>query len=226
MDFTPRGNRPVNQEQPAPNNQVTQNVPVNSAAPNKSRGRSKDIGKLMSFLMLIATGVLALGVVGLLIFGTPDRNNIQAEAVKTGQYQAVFLNGGQVYFGKIFHFSNDVIGLKDIFYLRVNQQVQPGQAEQQNANNISLAKLGSELHGPEDAMYINIDEVQFWENLKDDGQVVKAITTYKADPEAANQQQQNQPAQETTETPASNNTNTNTPPTNGSNTQNNPTNQR
>ena len=49
-----------------------------------------------------------------------------------------------------------------------------------------LQKLGSELHGPEDQMVINRDQVQFWENLKDDGQVVKAITTYKANPTAAN----------------------------------------
>ncbi|MDQ2973371.1 MAG: hypothetical protein M3Q79_02730 [bacterium] len=223
MDFNPRGSRPVVQEQQAPNNQVTQNEPTHPAPTNKSRGGGRDIAKMMSFLMLIATAVLAIGVVGLLAFGTPTRkNNIQAEAVKASQYQAVFLNGGQVYFGKIFHFSDKVIGLKDIFYLRVNQQVQPGQADQQNANNISLAKLGSELHGPEDSMYINVDEVQFWENLKDDGQVVKAITAYKENPEAANQQQ-TQATEETT-TPT-NSTPANTNNTNTTNT-NNPTNQR
>ena len=32
---------------------------------------------------------------------------------------------------------------------------------------------------------MNRSEVQFWENLKSDGQVVKAITEYKKNPNAA-----------------------------------------
>lgn len=43
---------------------------------------------------------------------------------------------------------------------------------------ISLAKLGNELHGPEDKMFINSDQLLFWENLKDDGQVAKAISDF------------------------------------------------
>ena len=39
----------------------------------------------------------------------------------------------------------------------------------------TLAKLGSEVHGPEDKMQINKDHVLFIEDLKDDSTVVKSI---------------------------------------------------
>jgi len=39
------------------------------------------------------------------------------------------------------------------------------------------------LHGPEDQMLINRDQITFWENLKSDGQVAKAVGDYvKANP--------------------------------------------
>ena len=75
----------------------------------------------------------------------------------------------------------------NIYYLRVNQTVQPNQENgtqaQTGANDISLVKLGCELHGPTDEMLINREQVIFWENLKEDGQVAKAVAEYvKANP--------------------------------------------
>ncbi len=94
--------------------------------------------------------------------------------------QAVFLNGGQVYFGKINSTNDKFMRVSDIYYLRVNQQVQPDGAAANNSNqDISLVKLGRELHGPQDSMVINQGQVIFWENLKDDGQVAKAVADYK-----------------------------------------------
>lgn len=115
-------------------------------------------------------------------------------AIKKNQYQAVFLSSqdGQVYFGKLAVFNENYYKLTDIFYVRVEQKIQPqGQnSQQQTQQNISLAKLGNELHGPEDEMFIAKDKVLFWENLKDDGQVVKAITEYKKNPNASTQSTQ------------------------------------
>jgi hypothetical protein len=82
-------------------------------------------------------------------------------------YQSVFLKGGQVYFGKITSITETQVVLEDIYYLRANGSEQ------------SLVKLGNELHGPEDKMNIERKEVEFWENIKDDGQVVKAIREYQ-----------------------------------------------
>jgi ABC-type proline/glycine betaine transport system ATPase subunit len=103
-------------------------------------------------------------------------------AVKGKQYQAVFLTNGQVYFGKLKNPDSAYVKLTDIYYLQVQQTVQPDQ-QKEDANkqpNVSLAKLGSELHGPEDTMYISRDQILFWENLKDDGKVTQAIKDYQS----------------------------------------------
>ncbi|MDQ5972144.1 MAG: hypothetical protein QG553_303 [Patescibacteria group bacterium] len=102
----------------------------------------------------------------------------QAKYVNEDQYQAVFLTGGQVYFGKISALNNQYLTLNNIYYLRVNQTVQPNAATT-NPDDVSLVKLGCELHGPQDQMLINSDQVIFWENLKTDGQVAKAVAEYQ-----------------------------------------------
>lgn len=142
-------------------------------------------GALLFGVAILATLVLVFMVVG----GSKGLDS----AVKKGKYQAVFLNSqdGQVYFGKLSAYNQQYYKLTDIFYVRVENKVQPeSQAQASNTatqQSISLAKLGNELHGPEDEMFISKDKVLFWENLKDDGQVVKAITEYKKNPDAAKQ---------------------------------------
>lgn len=92
--------------------------------------------------------------------------------VKRGQYQAVFLTNNQLYFGKIKQIDRDSIRLESIYYFQ-NQQT----GQNQDPKQLSLNKLGNELHGPEDVMFIERRQVIFWENLKDDSKVVQAIKT-------------------------------------------------
>jgi hypothetical protein len=98
--------------------------------------------------------------------------------IDSTRYQAVFLTNGQVYFGKLSD-NGELVKLNNIWYL----QVQNGQtAEALKANSqsqIALAKLGNELHGPDDSMSISKDQVLFWENLKNDSKVVKTIREAK-----------------------------------------------
>lgn len=133
--------------------------------------------------MWIALAVAAVVLAGLIFVGLklmPGSASLGG-AVKPGQYQAVFLTNGQVYFGRIKSVSKESISLNDIYYLQVQQQVQPDEKNKtaQQDQQLSLAKLGGELHGPEDNMYINRDQVLFWENLKDEGKVVQAIKNVK-----------------------------------------------
>jgi hypothetical protein len=106
-------------------------------------------------------------------------------AVDEAGYQAIFLTNGQVYFGKLDDVNSQYVKVTDIYYLQVQQA--DGKKLQEGDNNadpkISLAKLGGELHGPQDTMYISRDQVLFWENLqgKDKSKVVEAIEKYKAD---------------------------------------------
>lgn len=102
-------------------------------------------------------------------------------AIKGNEYQALFLTNGQVYFGHLKQVDSSYVKLTDIYYLQVQQTVQPKDNSASNANpQVSLAKLGSELHGPEDAMYVSHDQVLFWENLKATGKVATAIKDYQA----------------------------------------------
>jgi len=145
------------------------------AAP-QSRRRPGPLGWVaLALSTLILAGLIYVGV--RLLTGS----EIGPSAVKTSQFQAVFLTNGQVYFGKIKSQSKDSVNLTDIYYLQVQQQVQPEDKNKtaQTDQQLSLAKLGGELHGPEDSMYINRDQVLFWENLKDDGKVVQAIKNVK-----------------------------------------------
>jgi len=132
---------------------------------------------LVSIGLLIAALVVSIGL---------SKTHEQSKYVNSNQYQAVFLNGGQVYFGKIGVLNKQYMTLGSIYYLRVNQTVQPN-ANTSNANDVSLVKLGCELHGPQDQMVINADQVVFWENLKSDGQVAKAVAEFqKQNPKGQN----------------------------------------
>ena len=94
---------------------------------------------------------------------------------KSGEWQAVFLSNGQVYFGKLSGTSGQWATLKEIYYLQVQKQLQPKPEGETEQPKVTLVKLGNELHAPVDEMKISRDQILFWENLKGDGKVVQAI---------------------------------------------------
>jgi hypothetical protein len=94
-----------------------------------------------------------------------------AEVIDRNSYQAVFLTGGQVFFGKLVPQGDEWFLLSDVFYLSV--------PEQQGAQG-QLVKRGRELQGPREPMIISAKSVLFIENLRDDGDVATAIRRFKA----------------------------------------------
>jgi len=147
----------------------TVTTPAGTPAPQGSRKG----WKAWVIVIVVLAVVLAGG-----FFAWKSMNKTGLVGIDTNKYQAVFLTNGQVYFGKLSDSSNYQVKISDIYYLQVQQNVQP--AEETNKDSqVSLAKLGQELHGPEDSMYISKDQVLFWENLKDDGKVVQAIKSNK-----------------------------------------------
>ncbi len=99
-------------------------------------------------------------------------------------WQAVFLTNGQVYFGQVADNSASELVLADIYYLQVTRPLQQAQEGEEQAatgqGELSLVKLGNELHGPMDRMHINRQHVLFIEDLKDDSNVVQAIQNDKS----------------------------------------------
>ncbi len=129
--------------------------------------------------ILIALIVIVLIVLGLSVTGVTKKFIGGASTGNEAAWQAVFLNNGQVYFGKITSDTGKEIILQDIYYLQVDQTLQPNQNQNQaQPSKLSLVKLGNELHGPKDRMRINRDQATFIEDLKDDGKVVTAINDF------------------------------------------------
>lgn len=133
--------------------------------------------KVASVILLFSGTILVVAVLLFLNLGTPSHEN---KYINKSEYQAVFVNvtgtnGGQVYFGHVTDMSEDFVRLTNVFYIQ-NQNTNANANNTQNAYN--LVKLGCELHGPQDEMVINRDQVFFWENLKANGQVTQKIAEY------------------------------------------------
>ena len=132
----------------------------------------------VTFVVLLFSGtILAIAIAGLLYIGKDK----EAKFIDTSKDQAVFLTNGQVYFGKVSGITDQYISLTNIYYLNSQQQPDTSTKTTTTAQtSFSLVKLGCELHGPADQMVINREQVSFWENLKTDGKVAKAITQFQS----------------------------------------------
>ena len=132
-------------------------------------------GWTVAQLLGVITIVVIVGAFGKLGVGYGLLPSPDFPTTSGGAWQAVFLTNNQVYFGHLVNYDRTYALLRNVFYIQVSssqnlQPETPGAAPQLN-----LIKLGGELHGPEDAMFIPKDKILFWENMKADSQVVKAI---------------------------------------------------
>lgn len=175
MDFS---NRNVQPQAAAPGAQTTA---AGNSGPSSNNKKTKGVDKgewtRIGTMLLVAAIVILLGaVIATAALGGSD---VKAESkfVDSSKLQAVFLNTGQVYFGNIKTLNSKYFVVSNIYYL----QTANGNASGGTAANtsVSLVKLGCELHEPLDQMVINRDQVTFWENLGDNGQVAKAVATFK-----------------------------------------------
>ncbi len=154
-----------------PNERMMPDAPT----PAPARRRSGSLYQTALGLVVAVAIVVLLGVLWHVF------TMVTADSTVNGkEYQALFLTNGQVYFGKLTNTDGTYVKLTDIFYLQVQQQVQPSSTTSNQQPQVSLAKLGGELHGPEDVMYVSRQQVLFWENLKASGKVSQAIASYKA----------------------------------------------
>lgn len=176
-------------------------------------------GKSNTMVIAIVV-VVVLAIVGFLfkdkLMGGSGSTGGSMSIGTKSNYQSVFLTNGQVYFGKLADFTDTYVTLTDVYYLQVSQAPIQGSKEQQAQAQpqISLVKLGSELHGPLDEMKINRSQVLFFEDMKEESQVVKAIRSYQKNPPAQGGTQsvpQGGTTGGTTQTPATTGGQTQTP---------------
>ena len=171
-------------------NRVNQAANVRGATPvarpasplgvSQGDGNGKPKGKKGNGLVKkIILGVVAIAVIASVVFSY--QMFFAGARIDGGKYQAVFLTNGQVYFGKLKDTSGDYMYLNDVYYIQAKATTGSASNPQDTASQtgVELVKLGNEVHGPVDQMTIRKEQVLFFENLKQDGQVAKTIAEDK-----------------------------------------------
>lgn len=123
-------------------------------------------------LLLLLAGFLITG----LWYGYQMWVGPESDILGPNKYTAVFLTTNEVYFGKVSSLSDEYVVLNDVYYPRVNDTT----TTDINQPDILLVKTGSELHGPQDKMFINRGQVTIIQPLRSDSQVVQTIVSYEA----------------------------------------------
>lgn len=115
----------------------------------------------MSVLVIILA-LLALFMVSKMFVG---------QQIDTSKYQVVYLSNGQAYFGKLQNTTGPYMVIKTPY---TAQGVKTSDTES-NPATTTLLKVSAQVYGPEDSIAIRTDQVAFWQNLRDDSKVTKAI---------------------------------------------------
>lgn len=161
-----------------------------------SKPKQKKAGAGLTVVLVIVLALVVIVVLdrfaGINIFTTEEKRaqeKVESFLADSGDWHAVFLTNGQVYFGQLSNPDAQFAYLQDVYYLQL-QQVQPAEVEGGTGEGaqvvpaaagqqLTLIKFGTELHGPRDFMQINRDHILFWEELKGESSVVQAIAQYK-----------------------------------------------
>src|SRR3990167_5174843 len=147
--------------------------------PPKKKG---PIGKFLWFLFIVALILAGYYVAKTYLFtgGSDVLDDLaadegQAALTLEGEYSALFLDNGQVYFGQLKDNDGDFYVLEDVYYL----ESRGVQGSTTGESSLSIVKLGSEAHGPEDRMEINRDHILFIEAMTPESKVMQAIAQDK-----------------------------------------------
>jgi hypothetical protein len=154
--------------------------PAHSGREWPANGQNGNLKRNILKPILIAVGLLLVVAVFVFASWSLHRNSVAVQ-IDTSKYQAVFFTNGQVYFGKLEKLSGGYFKLNNIYYLQApatDESKNLQATTTQQAADVQLIKLGSEVHGPEDSMVMNEDQILFFENLKADGKVTTSIGEY------------------------------------------------
>jgi len=156
--------------------------PENQTHAASKRQPRRRTAKFVIAPIVLLVLLVAAGLIGWFSHGQTAYSD---KSINKNEYQALFLTNGQVYFGKLSDLGQKYVSMDDIYYLQVQQassdqqNVQPAGNSSTPNSQVSLAKLGNELHGPEDHMFVASDQVLFWENMKNDSKVTQAIEKFQ-----------------------------------------------
>ena len=119
-------------------------------------------------VVLLLVGLAAIA--GAVYFGRGliGRLPTAADQIDRGAYQVVFLTTGQAFYGRLSIPDADTYLLSDVYYPVTND------------TGLRLVKRGTEVFGPRDPMVISARQVLYFENLRDDSDIVAGIRAIKS----------------------------------------------
>lgn len=121
-------------------------------------------------LLFVVGIVLVAGALFLFVWKVASPQLAKVFESDMNDYQTVFLDNGQVYFGKVAKVDSNFVYLEDIFYLQANDK----------GKNPVLVEMGTaELHKPENHAKINREKILMIQDLKPESDVITAIKNYR-----------------------------------------------
>lgn len=121
-------------------------------------------GTLVAAAIVIIIGGLLAG-----IFLLPKGERIDANG-----YQVVYMATGQAYFGKLQNTEGNYLVI-DQPYTAQNVTPTTEAAPTNQQASTTLLKVSQQAYGPQDSISLSKDQVLFWQNLRSDSKVAKAI---------------------------------------------------
>lgn len=118
--------------------------------------------------VLLLVGIAAIAAAVYFGRGLVGRPPTAADQIDHGAYQVVFLTTGQAFYGRLSIPDADTYLLKDVYYPVTND------------TGLRLVKRGTEVFGPRDPMVISGRQVLYFENLRDDSDIVVGIRAIKS----------------------------------------------
>lgn len=149
------------------------NKPAFQKGINEDRKEPKVKGKSLLRKILLILLIILLAVAALLLL-----YSLRVKYISTGpaadlsdpnasSYYAIFLSGGQIYFGQIAENNESEIVIANSYRL------------QSNGQTYTLLKTTDEAYGSTDKMFINRSQILYYEQLKKDSKVVELINQQK-----------------------------------------------
>lgn len=163
--------------------QMVEAAPVHGTQEPQPTYQYRGRPQRLNVIIVVIAIVVAMAAIGWALWLKPSSTQ-GGSAIEKDKLQAVFMVGGQVYFGKLEVLDGSYMKLSQVFYVQSGSTSTNGDSENPQTatadSSMQLIKLGEEVHGPEDAMIINRDQMLFYENLKPSGKVSQLIQNYKS----------------------------------------------
>lgn len=134
-------------------------------------------GGISKLLIIILLFVLVIAFIGVSLWQDGTFRNISQTLRFKNSYQAVFLNNGQLYFGKITEITNAYIIMDRPHFLQLAQEP-IDQEEQEVQPEMKLISIKDEFHKPKDFILIEKSSVIFIEELRSVSQIADAIENF------------------------------------------------